>query len=70
MQVFINQIPGSRRSTQLTEGATIRDALAALNISLEGSELRLNNTFVQASVALREGDEVFVTQKVKGNEVR
>lgn len=70
MQVFISVIPGPRRSTIVAEGANVSAALASLNVSTQNSEIRVNNMIVQGHEPLREGDEIFVVQKVKGNEIR
>lgn len=69
MQVFVSVIPGPRRAVTVNDGANVNAALQALSVSTANSEIRLNNMVVQGTEPIRDGDEIFVVQKVKGNEI-
>jgi hypothetical protein len=55
------------REVTLDEGATVRDALSAAGISLDGREVRVGGAPAGLDDEVSNGDSVLVTAQVKGN---
>lgn len=68
MRVTIGKFPGSGvRAYDLSDGAKVRDALAAAGLSADGFDIFINGTSATLDTALMDGKAVLLSAKIKSN---
>ncbi len=67
VSVNVVKVPGAYRPVVLDEGATVADALSALDIDPAGYAIRVGADEGNPSTVLTEGSTVILTRQVKGN---
>lgn len=68
MEVKVIRVPGRTATVEVSEGASIAEALQAANIDLaSGEACKLNGATAEFGDILTEGDKVIVAKGAKGN---
>jgi hypothetical protein len=66
--VKIIRVPGLAVEVGLNDGATVGDALAAANVTINaGEQLSVNTVEATTSTVLADGDRVILAKAAKGN---
>lgn len=68
LTVRVGKMPGLISSVVLEGGATVADALAQANITVEnGQEIRMDNNTVSLDTEVTNNALIIVTKMIKGN---
>jgi hypothetical protein len=68
IEVKVIRVPGLSQEVGLEDGATVADALAAANTSVEaGEKATLNGVDCQMTSVMSQGDRLIIVKGAKGN---
>lgn len=66
--VKVIRVPGAVKDVALNQGATVADALAAADMSVDsGEKVSLNGVDVPTSTAVTDGSRIVIAKGAKGN---
>lgn len=66
--VQVTKVPGAMKTVSLENGATVKDALDAAELTVEsGYEIRVDDEVATRDTTLNDGEVIVVTKMIKGN---
>jgi sulfur carrier protein ThiS len=67
INVSVGKFPSTPEDVQLSDGATVSQALEAAGLDSHGWEVRVNGGVATADTAVNDGDVVLLMKQIKAN---